>query len=193
MTRLDLHPPEAVACLAGRRVDPEHADKVRFPADSERMVSAALSRTLVAERIRHLVCSAACGADILALEACAAADVAATIVLPFAAADFRRMSVVDRPGDWGPRFDRVLARARAAGTVIELAPSLRDDSAFERANVEIVSTAADMDSGRRLAVIVWDGRKVGEEDVTGHVRDLAAARGFDVVEVSTLPNVGSAS
>ena len=181
---------EAVACLAGRRIDPQHADTIRFPAHCEPWVRRQLSRILATDAVGHLVCSAACGADIIALEACASSGVSATIVLPFAAAEFRRVSVTDRPGDWGPRFDRVLARARAAGSIIELSMSSKDERAFNIANEEIVSTAAGMRSARHLAVIVWDGEKVGEEDVTGHVRDLAVARGFDLVEVSTLADGG---
>lgn len=183
-------PHETVACLAGRRIDPEHADPIRFPAHREPLVRGHLSRILATETVWHLVCSAACGADIIALEACASAGVSATIVLPFAAAEFRRVSVTDRPGDWGPRFDRVLARARAAGSITELSMSSKDERAFEIANEEIVSIAAGMRSGRHLAVIVWDGEKVGEEDVTGHVRDLAVARGFDLLEVPTLADGG---
>jgi len=185
-------PDGTVACLAGRRIDAEDADPVRFPVQSEAEVRASLSRVFAAESVRHLVCSAACGADIIALEACEAYDIPVTIVLPFAAAAFRRVSVTDRAGDWGSRFDRMVARAHAGDQLIELDLSPDDPDAFERANEEIVSSAAGFPSKEHLAVIVWDGEKKGETDITGHVRDLAKARGFRVLEIPTLSR-GSSS
>jgi hypothetical protein len=181
------HPEGSVACLAGRRIDPEATDFVRFPEQSEAKVREALSELFAVERVRRLVCSAACGADILALEAAATCGISATIVLPFSPVAFRKVSVADRPGDWGPRFDRLIARARADNMLIELGLSLDDPDAFSRANMEILSRAAAIPSREHLAVIVWDGEKVGEADITGHIRDLAQTRGFRILEVSTLP------
>jgi hypothetical protein len=179
-------PDGAVACLAGRRIDASDADPVRFPAGSEAPVRDALAKAFAVESVRHLVCSAACGADIIALEECEASGIPATIVLPFDAPAFRRLSVTDRKGDWGPRFDRLLARARGEGMLIQLALRSDDPDAFQRANEMIVSTAAGLAAAEHLAVIVWDGEKVGEEDVTAHVRDLATAKGFRFIEV-TIP------
>ena len=176
-------PDGAVACLAGRRIDAGDADPVRFPVRSEAPVRDAVAKALAAEGVRHLVCSAACGADIIALEECEALGIPATIVLPFEAPAFRRLSVTDRPGEWGPRFDRLLARALDEGMLIQLDLRSDDPDAFERANEKIVSTAAGLAAAEHLAVIVWDGEKVGEEDVTAHIRDLATARGFRFIEV----------
>jgi class 3 adenylate cyclase len=55
--------------------------------------------------------SAACGADLLCLEAALEAGCETHIVLPFPAADFRRSSVDFAGGDWGERFERALAAA----------------------------------------------------------------------------------
>jgi hypothetical protein len=184
---LTQFPPEgSVACLAGRRIDEDDAESVRFPLRNELDVRASLSRVFVSENVRHLVCSAACGADIIALELCEAREIAATIVLPFAAQDFRRVSVIDRPGEWGPRFDRAIARAHESYTLIEMDMSPDDLNAFERSNEAIVSIAAEIPSKDYLAVIVWDSAKKNEKDITAHLRDLADARGFRLLEVSTL-------
>ena len=47
-----------------------------------------------------LVCSAACGADLIALQAAGRVSLRRRIVLPFEPSRFRDSSVVDRPGDW---------------------------------------------------------------------------------------------
>ncbi len=67
--------------------------------------------------------------------------------------------------------------------LIQLALHLDDPDAFQHANETIVSTADGLSAAEHLAVIVWDGEKVGEEDITAHVRDLAVAKGFRFVEV----------
>ena len=68
---------------------------------------------MAAERAAVLVCSVACGADLVALEAAERLGRRRRIVLPFAAERFRMTSVTDRPGDWGPMFDRMIAAADA--------------------------------------------------------------------------------
>src|SRR5438552_4042532 len=93
-----------IVALAGRRIDAEGAP-ARFPLDQAPRVRERLDALLLELRPAALVCSAACGADLLALEAAAALNIPARIVLPFEPGRFRTSSVVDRPGDWGPRFD----------------------------------------------------------------------------------------
>ena len=60
------HP--AVIALAGRRIDAPDTDPPRFPLGNIPMVRQRLVDMLAAERADALVCSAACGADLIALE-----------------------------------------------------------------------------------------------------------------------------
>src|ERR1700687_257733 len=105
----------AIVALAGRRVDPVDADTRRFPLENVTLVRKRLSELFVAERATALVSSAACGADLAALEAAERLGLRWRIVLPFAPERFRQTSVIDRPGDWGPVFDRLIAQSRIAG------------------------------------------------------------------------------
>jgi hypothetical protein len=100
------------------------------PAVRQRLVD-----MLAAERAAVLVCSAACGADLVALEAAERLGLRRRIVLPFAAERFRTTSVTDRPGDWGPLFDRMIAAAGAAGEMANRsARGERDKVVFRRAD-----------------------------------------------------------
>jgi hypothetical protein len=184
-----------VVALAGRRIDAEGAPP-RFPLDQAPPVSKRLDRLLRQLRPAALVCSAACGADLLALEAAAALKVPVTIVLPFAPDRFRETSVVDRPGEWGPRFDAVLSRATgAAGRIHVLASRSEDDEAYVAATDAILDEAQrlarEMASGENelVAIVVWDGVSRGEGDLTDYFRRSARRRGFRLRRISTRPAV----
>lgn len=88
----------SVVAVAGRRVDVADAQIARFPYGNSEAVRAALLRTLESAVPLLVVASAACGSDLLALDAASAIGIRTRIVLPFAPEVFRETSVVDRPG-----------------------------------------------------------------------------------------------
>src|SRR5262245_15369924 len=95
--------------LAGRRVDAPNAGTARFPLVNVELVSRRVDELFEHEAATALVSSAACGADLLALKVAGARRMRRRIVLPFDRARFRATSVIDRPGDWGRLYDRILA------------------------------------------------------------------------------------
>lgn len=179
----------AIACLAGRRIDPIDADAPRFPLCRASGVRDAIEAVLVERRVSRLVCAAACGADILALEACEALAIPATIILPFSVAVFREVSVIDRPGDWGLRFDQVIARARAHSDLVELGYAKNDQNAFLGANREIVARVTGASAIEKFAIVVWNGATWGEDDATADLVDHARHSGLEVIEVSTMDHI----
>ena len=106
-----------VIAFAGRRIDPEPSGQPRFPFRRADAVRGAIAKRLGSAGARALVCSAACGADLLALDAAGELGIRARIVLPFRADRFRETSVLDRPNRefWGSLFDRVTAAASGDG------------------------------------------------------------------------------
>jgi hypothetical protein len=104
-----------VIALAGRRVDASDATQKRFPAENASAVKRQIRDFLQSNDASALVCAAACGADILALEAAGELGLRRRIVLPFDKATFRASSVVDRGGDWGERYDRVVSEVEGQG------------------------------------------------------------------------------
>jgi hypothetical protein len=181
----------AVVALAGRRIDAEGTDPPRFPLANVPLVRKRLAELLRAENAAAVVCSAACGADLVALEEAERLGQRCRIVLPFRLEQFRETSVVDRPGDWGPVFDRLISAAEAAGDLVVLDSSAgNDDTAYAAANAAIVREAKHLaQSGaphRLVAVVVWEGAARAGTDASQGFRDLAARAGFEQRTVLTV-------
>jgi hypothetical protein len=176
-----------VAALAGRRIDALDATVVRFPLANRERVRARLLATLRERSVRALVTSAACGVDLLGLDAAREAGAARHVVLPFDRARFRDTSVVDRPGEWGTLYDAIVRDVEEAGGLTELAYD-DDGAGYVATNVAMLDHAARVANAvglPLLAVIAWDGTPRDGADVTLAFRDEARRRGLEVVEVST--------
>jgi hypothetical protein len=178
-----------VAALAGRRIDAADAATARFPLANTEGVRGRLGALLRAEQSDALVCSAACGADLIALDVAGALGIRLRVVLPFVPERFRATSVTDRPGDWGPLFDRIIGEVRAKGGLVVLGLDEGDDATYAAANEAILNeaeTLAGGESSQVVAVIVWEGRSRGGGDLTEGFATLARARGHPVREVLTI-------
>jgi predicted acylesterase/phospholipase RssA/tetratricopeptide (TPR) repeat protein len=174
----------AVIALAGRRIDGTDTNPSRFPLDAVPSVRRRLADLFAREHAVALVCSAACGADLLALEEAECLGLQRRIILPFPPDRFRRTSVVDRPGDWGRMFDRLVAAAEKAGDLVVLSRTDDDEEiAYAAANKAIVSEAQRLARGdtrhRLVAAIVWEGSARPGGDVTAQFRTLAAEARFE--------------
>jgi hypothetical protein len=180
-----------VVALAGRRIDAQDGDgPARFPPANAAAVGERIAAALRRLQARTLVSSAACGADLLALEAAGELGIRRVVVLPFAADRFREVSVTDRPGGeerWGPAFDRVL-RELPAGDLVVLAGSGESTEAFSAVNERLLDEAIELagTDGRAVALIAWDGASRDGDDLTAHFAEGARSRGMEVEEVSTL-------
>lgn len=178
----------AIVAAAGRRIDPADATEARFP-------SAAVPETL--RRIRDvlvrrggitLVTSAACGADLLALSAATDLQLRRRIILPFEPQRFRATSVTDRPGDWGPVFDKTILSLETGGDLLIL-DEPADDSGYDAVGEAILDEAERMsreDGYRLVAMVVWDGRPRPGVDLTTRFRESARRRGFEIEDVLTI-------
>jgi hypothetical protein len=171
--------------LAGRRIDPAEAQAPRFPLGNAATVCERLRITLIDQRARALVCSAACGTDLLGLEAAGTLGLRRVIVLPFAVERFRSVSVVDRPGEWGPLFDRMVAEVGAAGDLIVLPGGASDEESFAAANERILDEAGRLGGSQVRAMVAWEGAPRGTDDATAAFLRAARARGYETIEIST--------
>jgi hypothetical protein len=177
-----------VLALAGRRIDADGADPQRFPLSQLEEVRQRLHKLFVEERANTIVCSAACGADLVALEEAGKLHVRRRVVLPFSKERFRETSVVDRPGDWGDVYDHVIADVEAKGDLVVLAMTVGDEAgAYQAANEAIIQEAGTISGpGERTAVVVWEGSPRSEADATEAFRKLATEAGFSQRVVLTL-------
>ena len=181
-----LDPNGTVTALAGRRVDAAGAKDRRFPPQNEALVSQRVRNMLVATASTGVVSSAACGADILALEAAGELGLNRRIVLPFSADRFRSTSVADRGEEWGKRFDAIVA-GLGKDDVIELSLDGKEDEAYAATNVKILDEAEKSAADQRvIAAIVWNGLTRGASDLTDAFRQLAVGRKIETVSVPTL-------
>jgi hypothetical protein len=183
----------AVVAFAGRRVDPVHPEVVRFPFENRDALGAVISEALKAKRAAVLISSAACGSDLVALQAASDLGLKNRIVLPFAPEIFRQTSVTDRPNPevWARLFDRLINEAASRDDLIVLECDAQDKSAYTAANEAIIEEAiktsgATVPPMRRLALIAWEGSPRGPDDATADFANRARDKGFSVKVISTL-------
>lgn len=185
-----------IITLSGRRIDAEYANITRFPLEKSLLVRERIHTLLQAQHATALVSSAACGADLLALDIASELGLRRRVILPFQPERFRASSVVDRPGAWGSLFDQIIAAVDAAGDLVVLNEVAEDDATFVRTNKAILDEAQVLahqavsdQSGQTLesvlAVVVWDGKPRGGVDVTADFAHEARLREIPVIEIAT--------
>jgi len=175
-----------VVALSGRRIDAPNDARPAFPLGNIDVVRQRILLALRELNVTILVCSAACGADLLALESAEALGARRRIVLPFDAWVFRETSVVDRPGNWGQMFDRSVRKAAASNDLVNLQLSQEDES-YARTNAFILEESMKLAAGARVtAMLVWDGLSKGQRDYTEWLGKAARAQQLDVIDVSTV-------
>jgi hypothetical protein len=178
-----------ILALAGRRVDPANATATRFPLENADAVRERIAALLANTQTTTLVCSAACGSDLLALDAAGKLALDCHIVLPFAKERFRVTSVVDRPGEWGPLFDRTIEHTEAAGKLVILNLPEDDDASYLAVNQTILARARAIARSQAQpveAALVWEGRPRQGIDITAAFGTAAKTLGIPLREVSTL-------
>jgi hypothetical protein len=145
-----------------------------------------------------------CGvwADLIALTVAQQPGIRRRIVLPFPPQRFRKTSVIDRPGNatwnWGAIFDALSQEAEESNDLIIVPPADEETAAYALTNERIISEALELSSKdvRRenpdeyykniLALIVWEGRARGDDDLTAEFADRARAKSIAVQEVYTV-------
>lgn len=177
-----------IVALAGRRVDAPKADPKRFPAENAEQVKQQISDFLKENDVTALVSAAACGADILALEAAGELGIRRRIILPYDKKSFRQSSVADRNGDWGDRFDRIVAEVEPHGDLVEYFYDKDQEDSYYATNHDILDEAEEVANAAKqelTTVVVWNGESRGEDDVTAHFLEEAKRRDLNVTEIMT--------
>lgn len=126
-------PAPQVIAFSGHMIDQPGRSNPRFPAAIESRVAAVLREKIAALGPAIGYAQAACGADILFLEAMQDAGYQTQIVLPFPQADYVESSVRFAGDVWVERFERVVARANRVFVATEEAFN-GDDVLFEHAS-----------------------------------------------------------
>lgn len=150
-------PRPRVVVFTGHMIDAASRPTPRFPLQREADVAHALAEIVARRGVHIAYASAACGGDLLFLEAVLQAGGEINIVLPCEPESFLRNSVDARPGDWHARFERVLARA---ASVVLAAQESTGDVFLGYANLlmfGLAKTRARQIDGELGALALWDG------------------------------------
>ncbi len=183
-----------IVALAGRRIDADNAEAERFPQRMHLEVQSRIAGMFREAEPAQLLGSAACGADLLALEVAGKQGVIRNVVLPFSIEVFRKKSVVDRGQNWGEIFDQMINDVNnenhTKGFPAITIKNFDGDDAYEQTNVAILdlADAIALESGsiEKVALIVWNGKPRGGGDITGHFKRMAFERGYSIQEINTL-------
>lgn len=169
-----------VAVFSGHRIDGQDRQNARFPQSAEASVRAALDTLLADLNVGVGYGAAANGADLLFMEAILDRGGEIHLVLPMEVEVFRALSVTDSGmGQWGDRFDALLARA-ASITIASEQVDLQDASVLDYGNRVALGMARlkSAETGTELfGIAVWDG-ELGLPGGTGDC--VALWKQFDV-------------
>jgi hypothetical protein len=191
-----------IVAFAGRRIDATDVKTPRFPLTQVDVVQKKIEELFRRDNVKTLTCSAACGADLIALQVAQKLGIHYRIILPFVSERFRVTSVMDRPctqeWNWGILFDQVIDIAQEKGELVVVETDEDRQTAYQSVNQAILNEA--LQQGRIQAatvplqeihqvqaVIAWDGHARGPRDLTLHFAQEARSRGLVVKEIFTLP------
>ena len=183
-----LHGRNVIVALAGRRIDAADAAEPRFPASAINIVRQRIASAFEEIHASELVSAAACGADLIAIDVAQQRGMPASIVLPYAADEFRRTSVVDRGNDWGGPYDAAIREAENHGR-LHILGLPEGDAAYLATNEAILNQAVALGRGKSadvLALVVWDGPLLGRTDYTSAFADAARRRRIAVRRIPVL-------
>ena len=152
----------SVIVFAGHMIDRPDRSEARFPRQLEDVVAKQIAQNIDRLKPGFGFASAACGSDILFLEAMLDYGAEVSIVLPYNEEEFIRDSVDIGPAGkkWRARFDRVLARAARVITASNQRLEIGGVS-YEFCNQLLLGLAAircrQLDS-TLVPLVVWNGQ-----------------------------------
>jgi hypothetical protein len=159
-----------VLAFAGHMIDEPGRSSPRFPPELEPVVREAIHQYF--EQISPpvaVVCSAACGSDILFAEEALSRGIPVYIILPFEDRDdFIRHSVIYAGSDWVKRFEQVCDQASARPFCSKAGGYERDED-FERAQHAVIFFAIGFATAKKTplkALLVFDQNQ-DEEKIGG--------------------------
>lgn len=178
-------PSHPVMVFSGHMIDAPGRQQPRFPAEMESAVSAALRARLAALAPIAVYASAACGADLLCLEAARELGIETHIVLPFPSEQFRQASIDFAGAEWPARFQSALDAAESV-TITSDHRASGSTATYEYANLVLTGLgrlrASRLDAPL-VALAAWDPQSVRTPGGTATMVDLWRARKLPVEEI----------
>ena len=177
-----------VLIYTGHMIDAPDRETARFPAPLESAVGDQIRERIAKIKPVAAYGSAACGADILCLEAVLEQGGETHITLPFPPDEFLQTSVcVGDEGNWQERFEQVIKSADSI-TVASDHQATGSTATFEYANLLLTG----MGQLRRrvletslVGLAVWDGENGDDAGGTGSAVEMWQGLGLDIEHIDT--------
>ncbi len=172
-----------VVIFSGHMIDRPDRKVPRFPQVIVPRIKREIQNRLTRIKPGFAFSSAACGGDLLFLEAALDLQAEAHIVLPFEEKQFIESSVAINPGDkWEESFGKVISRANSVTTVSE---ALFDGGAsvFDYANIILFGMAVDKKNRLEtdlIPLILWDGKPGDGPGGTASMVESWKMRGYNI-------------
>lgn len=165
-----------VFLFSGHMVDAAARSEPRFPQDKTPLAAAAIGALLDqlgagAEDVA--ISSAACGGDLLFVEACLQRGLRVEIYLPFGEEEFLQKSVNFAGEHWRQMFYSIKERVRDWHIMpLELAPTPEGEDPFARVNLWMLNHAVVYGSQNIRFICLWDGKTGDGPGGTKHLHDV---------------------
>jgi hypothetical protein len=182
-----------VIIFSGHMVDAPGRNVPRFPGKFADAVSEQIRRTLESLDARIGISSAACGSDLLFIDAMLAREADIQVVLPWRKEEFKQTSVLAGGQEWAQRFDRALEDATSVTYLSQQgAPSGNLGYVYcnDCMNGMALFRSEKLGSDVR-PMAVWDGRRGDGLGGTSSFVDFWASKGH-AVEVIDLEKITDA-
>jgi hypothetical protein len=173
-----------VLLFSGHMIDAPGRETPRFPPRLEPAVGRAIQAEvdrLAAGPADLAISSAACGGDILFLEAVLARGVPTRIYLPLDESTFLEKSVSFANHRWLERYRAVISQSRRFVAPHVLGPLAVNEDPFERVNRWMVDEACRLGGASVAFICLWNGKGGDGPGGTKHMMDAVRARRGEVV------------
>ncbi len=172
-----------IVVFSGHMIDSASRAEARFPQHTAAAIGQRIAAEVDALGVGEAYGCAACGGDILFLEAVLARGGRVHIVLPCAVEEFRQVSVDFLAGsDWGQRFEAVMAKA---SSIEILADQYAEDNGMaheccNRVMVGLAAMKAAEQGGQPTLLALWNGKPGDGLGGTYSMVQFCRARGFRI-------------
>ena len=164
-----------VFLFSGHMIDAPDRAQPRFPPDKEAVAKAAIETVLDqlgAGPNDVAISSAACGGDLLFVEACVQRGIRVEIYLPFDEEEFLQKSVNFAGDHWREKFLWVKERVRDWHIMPRELPPLHDgEDPYARVNLWMLDRAVAYGSRKIRFICLWDGKAGDGPGGTKHLHD----------------------
>jgi hypothetical protein len=164
-----------VFLFSGHMIDRPGRPEPRFPSEMEREAAARMDKAL--DKLRAddndmaIVPGAACGGDILFIEACLKRNMRVEVLLPFSEAEFIEASVSFAGDSWVERFYNIRNNPKVTFQyqIDRVGPLPAGDNPFERNNRWALYSALIYGIERVRFIALWNGQGGDGPGGTGHM------------------------